>query len=33
MGLEGLELVLATEETFAIAMPDAVAAAIQTLPS
>ena len=30
MGLEGLELVLATEETFAIAIPDAVAAAIQT---
>ena len=30
MGLEGLEIVLATEETFAIAMPDAVAAAIQT---
>jgi|SRR5882672_2529633 len=30
MGLEGLEIVLATEETFGIAMSDAVAAAIQT---
>ena len=30
MGLEGLELVLATEETFAIAIPDAVASEIQT---
>ena len=30
MGLEGLEIVLATEETFAIAIPDAVAGKIQT---
>lgn len=30
MGLEGLEIVLATEETFAIAIPDAVATNIQT---
>ena len=30
MGLEGIEIVLATEETFAIAIPDAVASNIQT---